>query len=90
MQSEIIAMLEIMNYMDNNIEILNKCTLSTNKHRGKQIRSVSICLLSYDFFITVFICRDIALIQYFYTIIYVIHNFQHCNYLTLHIIYYVH
>ena len=38
MQSEIIAMLEIMNYMDNNIEILNKCNLSTNKYRGKQIR----------------------------------------------------
>ena len=38
MQSEIITMLEIMNHMDNNIEILNKGNLSTNKYRGKQIR----------------------------------------------------
>ena len=36
MQSEIIAMLEIMNDMDNNIEILNKCNLSTNKYRGNK------------------------------------------------------
>ena len=38
MQSEIIAMLEIMNDMDNNIEIFNKCNLFTNKYRGKKIR----------------------------------------------------
>ena len=38
MQSEIIALLEMMNYMDNNIEILNKCNISANKHRGKKIR----------------------------------------------------
>ena len=36
MQSEIIAMLEIMNYMYINIEILNKCNLSTNKYSGKK------------------------------------------------------
>ena len=36
MQSEIIAMLEIMNYMYNNIEILNKCNLSTNKYSGNK------------------------------------------------------
>ena len=33
-QGEIIAMLEIMNYMYNNIEILNKCNLSTNINSG--------------------------------------------------------
>ena len=54
-----------------------------------QIISVSICLLSSGLFITVFICRDIALIQYLYIIIHVIHNFQHFNYLTFHNIYYV-
>ena len=37
MQSEIIAMLEIMNYMYNNIEILNKCNLSTNKYSGNKL-----------------------------------------------------
>ena len=36
MQSEIIALLEIMNYMDNNIEMLNKCNISTNKYRGNK------------------------------------------------------
>ena len=36
MQSEIIAMLEIMNYMYNNIEILNKCNLSRNKYSGNK------------------------------------------------------
>ena len=36
MQSEIIAMLEIMNYMYINIEILNKCNLSTNKNSGNK------------------------------------------------------
>ena len=36
MQSEIIAMLEIMNYMYNNIEILNKCNLSTNRNSGNK------------------------------------------------------
>ena len=36
MQNEIIAMLEIMNYMYNNIEILNKCNLSTNKYSGNK------------------------------------------------------
>ena len=36
MQSEIIAMLEIMNYMDNNIEIFNKYNLSTNKYHGNK------------------------------------------------------
>ena len=36
MQSEIVAMLEIMNYMYNNIEILNKCNLSTNKYSGNK------------------------------------------------------
>ena len=25
-----------MNYMDNNIEIFNKCNLSTNKYRGNK------------------------------------------------------
>ena len=35
-QSEIIAMLEIMNYMYNNIEIFNKCNLSTNKFSGNK------------------------------------------------------
>ena len=29
-------MLEMMNYMYNNIEILNKCNLSTNKYSGKK------------------------------------------------------
>ena len=38
MQSEIIALLEMMNYMDNNMEILNKGNISANKHRGKKIR----------------------------------------------------
>ena len=36
MQSEIIAMLEMMNYMVNNIEILNKCNISTNKYSGNK------------------------------------------------------
>ena len=36
MQSEMIAMLEIMNYMYNNINILNKCNLSTNKYSGNK------------------------------------------------------
>ena len=36
MQSEIIAMLEIMDYMYNNIEILNKWNLSTNKYSGNK------------------------------------------------------
>ena len=36
MQSEIIAMLEIMNYMDNNMEILNKYNLYTNKYIGNK------------------------------------------------------
>ena len=30
------------------------------------------------FVTTVFICREISLIQFFYIIIHVIHNFQHC------------
>ena len=38
MQSEIITMLEMMNYMYNNIEILNKCNIFTNKYGGKRIR----------------------------------------------------
>ena len=36
MQSEIIAMLEKKNYMYNNIEILNKWNLSTNKYSGNK------------------------------------------------------
>ena len=36
MQSEIIVILEIINYMYNNIEILNKSNLSTNKYSGKK------------------------------------------------------
>ena len=36
MKSEIIAMLEIMNYMENNIEKLNKCNLSTNRYGGNK------------------------------------------------------
>ena len=36
MQSEIIAMLEIMNCMYNNIELLNKCNLSTNIKSGNK------------------------------------------------------
>ena len=36
MQNEIIEMLEIMNYMYNNIEIFNKCNISTNKYSGKK------------------------------------------------------
>ena len=36
MQSEIIEMLEMMNYMDDNIEILNEFNLSTNKYRGNK------------------------------------------------------
>ena len=35
-QNEIIAMLEIMNYMYNTIEILNKCYLSTNRNSGNK------------------------------------------------------
>ena len=36
MQSEIIAMLGIMNYIYNNIEILSKCNLSKNKYSGNK------------------------------------------------------
>ena len=49
--------------------------------------SVSHCLLWSGLFTTVFICIDTALIQYFYIIIHLIHNYQQCNYLIFHDIY---
>ena len=36
MQSGIIAMFGMMNYMYNNIEILNNCNLYTNRNSGKK------------------------------------------------------